>query len=173
MDQDSALASEPAMSQACTSHTVTAQYFYPTPWTWKIRFHAKRQLLVYLWELIRLPFCLLRQAWIWTQVLPSLMSGAPKLVPEPFWVPLCNWNSPRQPAGRETPSPWVNTVQWHLAGDADKEVSLENKEGFPYIPFRAGYRNGRVELVLYMVTCYFIGSGLQVAFPNSVFSVSL
>jgi hypothetical protein len=29
----------------------------------------------------------------------------PKLVPEPFWVPLCNWNSPPHLAGREVPSP--------------------------------------------------------------------
>jgi hypothetical protein len=37
-----------------------------------------------LWALIRL-FCLLRQAWI---------QRPPKLVPEPFWVPLCNRNLP-------------------------------------------------------------------------------
>jgi hypothetical protein len=34
----------------------------------------------------------------------------------------------------------------------------ENKEDFPYIPFRAGYRNGMgVLLVPYVITCYFIG----------------
>jgi hypothetical protein len=38
-----------------------------------------------------------------------------------------------------------------------QRLSLENKEGFPYIPFKAGYRNGGVQLVPYMVTCYFIG----------------
>jgi hypothetical protein len=32
-----------------------------------------------------------------------------------------------------------------------------NKGDLPYIPFRAGYRNGGLHLVPYMVTCYFIG----------------
>jgi hypothetical protein len=45
------------------------------------------------WEVIKLPFCLLGQAWIWIQVLTSLMSGAPLplLVPVPHCVLLCNW----------------------------------------------------------------------------------
>jgi hypothetical protein len=42
-----------------------------------------------LWEVIRLPFCLLRQPWIQTWVLTSMKSSAPKLVPVPQWVPLC------------------------------------------------------------------------------------
>jgi hypothetical protein len=43
------------------------------------------------WEVIRLPFCLLDQAWIWTRVLTSLMSDAPlpSLVPAVHWAPLC------------------------------------------------------------------------------------
>jgi hypothetical protein len=41
------------------------------------------------WEVIRLPFCLLRHGWIWTPVLTSMKSGVPKLVPAPQWVPLC------------------------------------------------------------------------------------
>jgi hypothetical protein len=43
------------------------------------------------WEVIKLPFCLLGQAWIWIQVLTSLMSGAPLplLAPAPHCVPLC------------------------------------------------------------------------------------
>jgi hypothetical protein len=46
-----------------------------------------------LWEVISLPFCLLRQAWIWTWALTSLMSSAslPSLVPAPHQVPLCIW----------------------------------------------------------------------------------
>jgi hypothetical protein len=42
-------------------------------------------LLVGLWELISFPFCLLRQSWIQTRVLTSLMSHAsfPLLVPAP------------------------------------------------------------------------------------------
>jgi hypothetical protein len=32
------------------------------------------------------------------------MSRAPRLVPEPFQIPLCNQNSPPQLAGREGPS---------------------------------------------------------------------
>jgi hypothetical protein len=45
------------------------------------------------WEVIRLPFCLLGQVWIWSWVLTSLMSCAPLplLVPVPHWVPLCIW----------------------------------------------------------------------------------
>jgi hypothetical protein len=35
------------------------------------------------------------------------MSGVPKLVPEPFWVPLCNQNSLPQFTSRETPSPLI------------------------------------------------------------------
>jgi hypothetical protein len=40
---------------------------------------------------ISLPFCLLRQAWIWTQVLTSLTDSTlcPLLVPVPHRVPLC------------------------------------------------------------------------------------
>jgi hypothetical protein len=38
-----------------------------------------------------------------------------------------------------------------------QSLSLESKGGFPYIPFRAGYRNERLQLVLYIITCYFIG----------------
>jgi hypothetical protein len=54
------------------------------------------------------------------------MSGAPKLVPEPFWVTLCDWNSPLWFAIREVPSPQINTFcaawqgqpsQW--VGDAE------------------------------------------------------
>jgi hypothetical protein len=61
------------------------------------------------------PFCLLKQAWIWTWVLTSLMSGAPRLVPEPFQIPLCNQSSPPQLTGREAPSPestWSGGT-WH------------------------------------------------------------
>jgi hypothetical protein len=159
----------------------------------------KRQLLWCLWKLIRLPFCLLRQAWIWTHVLTSLMSGAPRLVSEPFRVPLCNWThllgllgerlSPHgstQPGGiwQGQPSQWAldtepATRRWkhyppnpgrsprNVAGGLRQrlrghqrfwEVSLlsklaatqwtqvqklspKNKGGFPYIPFRASYRN--------------------------------
>jgi hypothetical protein len=37
-------------------------------------------------------------------------------------------------------------------------MSPENKGGLYYIPFRAGYRNGgRVQLVPYIVTCYYTG----------------
>jgi hypothetical protein len=57
------------------------------------------------WELIRLPCYLLKQDWIWTQVLTNLMSGAPRLVPEPFQVSLCNWNLPPWLAGIEATSP--------------------------------------------------------------------
>jgi hypothetical protein len=44
-----------------------------------------------LWEVISLPFCLLRQAWIRNRVLNSTKSGAPKLDPAPQWVPWCIW----------------------------------------------------------------------------------
>jgi hypothetical protein len=39
-----------------------------------------------------------------------------------------------------------------------QRLSTENKGGFSYIPFRAGYRNGGgVQFVPYIITCYFIG----------------
>jgi hypothetical protein len=39
-----------------------------------------------------------------------------------------------------------------------QRLSPENKWGFSYIPFRPGYRNGGwVQLVPYIITCYFIG----------------
>jgi hypothetical protein len=56
-----------------------------------------------LWEVISLPFYLLRQAWIWTQVLISLMSDVPfpSLVPVPHWVPLCiQGPHPNSPGGQ-------------------------------------------------------------------------
>jgi hypothetical protein len=98
-------------SQAHTfTHSHTAQYFHPAPWTWETWFHPKMWLLVCLcWELIRFSFCLLRQVWIPTWVLTNLMSRAPKLDPKPFWIPLCDWNSPPQITGREPSSPWINT----------------------------------------------------------------
>jgi hypothetical protein len=40
-----------------------------------------------------------------------------------------------------------------------ERLSTENKGGFPYIPFSAGYRNGvgGLQLVPYITTCYFTG----------------
>jgi hypothetical protein len=38
-----------------------------------------------------------------------------------------------------------------------QRLSPENKGGFPYIPFSAGYRNGGMQLVPYIITCHFIG----------------
>jgi hypothetical protein len=38
-----------------------------------------------------------------------------------------------------------------------QRLSSENKGDFPYVPFRAGYRNGEVWLIPYIITCYFIG----------------
>jgi hypothetical protein len=46
------------------------------------------------------------------------MSRAPRLVPEPFQVPLCNWNLPPWLTKRGAPFPWINTVWWCLAGVA-------------------------------------------------------
>jgi hypothetical protein len=56
-----------------------------------------------LWEVISLPFCLLRQTWIWTRVLTSLTSGASllSLVSAPQQVPLCIWGlHPDSPGGQ-------------------------------------------------------------------------
>jgi hypothetical protein len=44
-----------------------------------------------------------------TRVITNLMSSAPKLVPEPFQVPLCDRNLPPQFSKREAPSPQINT----------------------------------------------------------------
>jgi hypothetical protein len=64
------------------------------------------------------------QAWIWTQILTSLMSKAPRLVPGPFQVPVCNQNLPPQLARAEVPSPgstqssgtWQEQPSW-CSGD--------------------------------------------------------
>jgi hypothetical protein len=76
-----------ALSHALTQHSTSALLSEP------VRHGITPQKGGYLgafWELIGLPFCLLRQAWIWTWALTSLMSGATRLVPEPYQVPLCN-----------------------------------------------------------------------------------
>jgi hypothetical protein len=65
---------------------------------------------VSLSELIKLPFCLWRQSWIWTRFPTSLMSGASKLVTKPFQVPLCDWNLPPQFARTEASSPWITCL---------------------------------------------------------------
>jgi hypothetical protein len=62
-------------------------------------------LLGGLWEVISLPFCLLRQAWIWNWVFTSLMRGAslPLLVPVPHQIPLCiRGLHPNLPGGQIT-----------------------------------------------------------------------
>jgi hypothetical protein len=41
--------------------------------------------------------------------------------------------------------------------DLSPKAEPENKGGAPYIPFRAGHRNGGGQLVPYMVAYYFIG----------------
>jgi hypothetical protein len=61
-------------------------------------------------------YCLLKQAWIWTQVLTSMMSRTPRLVLKPFQVPLCNQNLPPWLTVREATSPRINMVRRHLAG---------------------------------------------------------
>jgi hypothetical protein len=38
-----------------------------------------------------------------------------------------------------------------------QRLSPEKKGGFPYVPLRAGYRNGGVQLVPYIIKCHFIG----------------
>jgi hypothetical protein len=69
------------------------------------------------WEWISLPFCLLRQAWIWIQFLTSLTSGAflPLLVPAPHWVLLCVWGPHHNMLGGWAP-PLDQAVCWCLAG---------------------------------------------------------
>jgi hypothetical protein len=52
----------------------------------------------------------------------SLMSGAPKLIPKPFRVPLCDQNSPSLFAGREAPSPLINTSGGAWQGQPSKEA---------------------------------------------------
>jgi hypothetical protein len=85
---------QPPNSWICLIHFHTAQYFLP-PCSLNLRDTVSPQTVVTsdLWEVINLPFCLLRQAWMWTRVLASLKSGAslPSLVPETHWVPLCIW----------------------------------------------------------------------------------
>jgi hypothetical protein len=42
------------------------------------------------------------------------------------------------------------------SADLRPKAEPQEQSGFPYIPFRVGYRNG-VQLVPHMVTCCFIG----------------
>jgi hypothetical protein len=66
------------VSQAPTfTHSHTAQYFHLAPWTWETQFHPKRWLLGVSLGVNQTPFCLLSQAWIWTQILTSLTGGTP------------------------------------------------------------------------------------------------
>jgi hypothetical protein len=95
---------------ACQAHIFTychtAQYFHPTPWTWE-RVSPQKAVTSSLWKVTSLPFCLLRNAWIQTQVLTYLMSGVllPSLVPIPHGVPLCIWGPhPNSLARRMNPS---------------------------------------------------------------------
>jgi hypothetical protein len=57
-------------------------------------------------------------------VLTSLMSEAPRLVPEPFQVPLCNWNPPPWLTKRGAPSPRINMVWLCLA----RQPSLQDRD---------------------------------------------
>jgi hypothetical protein len=62
-----------------------------------------------------------------------------------------------------------------------QRLSPKNKGGFPYILFRAGYRNGAVRLVPHVITRYFTGCfdlwgevtfcGFQITFSNSSLSL--
>jgi hypothetical protein len=72
-----------------------------------------------LWEVINLPFCLLKQAWIQTWVLTSLTSGAslPTLVPVPHWVLLCIRGLHPNSLGRWIPPP-DQGVCWRLVGSS-------------------------------------------------------
>jgi hypothetical protein len=81
------------------SHTLSHSTVLP-PHSLNLRYMVSPQNAVTsrLWETVSLPFCLLRQAWIWTQVLSSLMHGAPL----PSLVP-----APHQVVVHLRPSPWL------------------------------------------------------------------
>jgi hypothetical protein len=98
-----------------------------------------------LWEVISLPFCLLRQAWIWTLFLTSETSGAslPSLVPVPYPVPLYIWGLHPNLLGGWVPL-WIKlsigawwdlllAVQGMHLGDkeGDKSLSLQSWQGSP------------------------------------------
>jgi hypothetical protein len=150
-DRDSALALQPGYVSGSHFHTLLhSTVFPPYSWIWKTWFHLKKGGLC--WDLIRLAFCLLRQDWIWTQVLTSLRSKAPKLVPEPFQVPLYKQNSPSQLIGRGASASQINTVQWHLTGAAwarDTEPETRRWKHYPPNPRQAPrnvtYRRAQTE----------------------------
>jgi hypothetical protein len=87
---------------ASQAHTLiyfhTVQYFCPAPWTWET-VSPQKVITSSLWEVISLPFCLLRQVWIWTQFLPIWWVVLPSLP----WF-LCLTSS----VVHLRPSPWLS-----------------------------------------------------------------
>jgi hypothetical protein len=83
-------ASQPAFSYTLIQHCTSI----PLPEPERHGFTPKMAVTsMSHWEVIKLPFCPLGQASIWTWVLTSLRSSAhlPLMVPAPHWVPLYIW----------------------------------------------------------------------------------
>jgi hypothetical protein len=103
-------------------------------------------LLGCLWEVISLPFYLLRQAWIWTQVLTSLMNGAPlpSVVLVPHQVPVCiqgpdpTHQEDEYPSRSSCPLVPGGISSWQSGGctPVTREVINHHVSGFPDKPPR-------------------------------------
>jgi hypothetical protein len=118
MDQESSFALHLGCILGSHFHTLSHSTVLPSC-SLNLRDTVSPQMVVTsgLWEMISLPFCLLRQAWIWIQVLTCLTGGAPlpSLVPVPHEVPLCIWGPHPGSLGGWVPS-LDHAVYWCLVG---------------------------------------------------------
>jgi hypothetical protein len=97
-----------------------------------------------LWEMISFSFCLLQQAWIWTQVLTSLTSGAllPSLVPVPYQVLLCTRSPhPSSPGGWVPPPDPTVLAGASPSGPGEKGGRKKSVSSIPDEPPRNGIGN--------------------------------
>jgi hypothetical protein len=120
VDWDSSLASQLGCTSCLHFHTFSHSTVLP-PHSLNLRNMVSPPKVVTrsLWEVINLPFCLLRQTWIWTWVLTSLASSAPlpSLVPALHCVPLCVQGTHPDLLERQIPPP-DQAVHWHLVGSS-------------------------------------------------------
>jgi hypothetical protein len=101
------------LSHTITQHSIST----PLPEPERHDFTSKKRTSLSHWEVISFPLCRLGQAWIWIQVLTSLMSATPLplLVPVPHWVPLCIQGPHPNPREGGIP-PSDQAVHWRLVG---------------------------------------------------------
>jgi hypothetical protein len=194
------------MSQACTfTHSQTAQYFHPTPWTQKTQFHPQKAVTRMSLRVDQTPLlppeaglnlnldsyqCNEQCFQFGSRAFPGSfvqleLTGREAPSPESTWSSgawqageveptIRRWKH-HHPNPRWCPQKCCRRTQKLRGHQSFQEASLlsklavtqqthgqrlspKNKGGFPYISFRAGYRNGwGVQLVPYIITCHCIG----------------